>query len=367
MAQLKRYNGTSWETIGGSKAPKNTHTQTTTDTYSCDYINNNTPTKIYQCNGYTLLDYQDLLDIIQKMYDDYTNNINSVVYISEAPEDERKGFYRIYEPSSGVYRLQQVYYGKIDKSSYNGESSLIGKFYFLRLSVSGGVVSITDFSDYDETTIDKYLSTTTNYGTTTYSPQYDGSPATKKYVDDSIVQSDWNQATTTAKDYIKNKPGIKSMSSKTHSDYNNNQNYLTTLSCFTWWNGAYNSSNSSNLTYAHQGTIQCKPTSLYDNGTGVTGNVPLSQTAANFSCLEIFFYATIGGKKIYNSTRVYSPNEKKVSLITANAQNNAMALSISLKTISGTTMTNDYNGTYMSFGAPGGTNEVYVYKVWGWK
>lgn len=39
MAQLKRYNGTSWETIGGSIAPKNTHTVSTTDTYSCDYVN----------------------------------------------------------------------------------------------------------------------------------------------------------------------------------------------------------------------------------------------------------------------------------------------------------------------------------------
>ena len=39
MAQLKRYNGTSWETIGGSIAPKNTHTSSTTDTYSCDYVN----------------------------------------------------------------------------------------------------------------------------------------------------------------------------------------------------------------------------------------------------------------------------------------------------------------------------------------
>lgn len=40
MSTLKRYNGTSWETVGGSIAPKNTHTESTTDTYSCNYVNN---------------------------------------------------------------------------------------------------------------------------------------------------------------------------------------------------------------------------------------------------------------------------------------------------------------------------------------
>ena len=40
MSTLKRYNGTSWETIGGNIAPKTTKTTSTTDTYSCDYVNN---------------------------------------------------------------------------------------------------------------------------------------------------------------------------------------------------------------------------------------------------------------------------------------------------------------------------------------
>lgn len=39
MAQLKRYNGSSWENVGGSIAPKTTQTNSDTDTYSCNYIN----------------------------------------------------------------------------------------------------------------------------------------------------------------------------------------------------------------------------------------------------------------------------------------------------------------------------------------
>lgn len=40
--------------------------------------------------------------------------------------------------------------------------------------------------------------------------------------------------------------------SKTHTNYNTEQDRLPTLSFLSCWNGAYNSSNSSNLTYAHQ-------------------------------------------------------------------------------------------------------------------
>lgn len=41
MAQLKRYNGTSWENVGGSVAPKTSQTTSDTDTYSCNYVDNN--------------------------------------------------------------------------------------------------------------------------------------------------------------------------------------------------------------------------------------------------------------------------------------------------------------------------------------
>ena len=39
MSQLKRYNGSSWEVVGGNVAPKTTTTTSNTDTYSCNYVN----------------------------------------------------------------------------------------------------------------------------------------------------------------------------------------------------------------------------------------------------------------------------------------------------------------------------------------
>lgn len=39
MSQLKRYNGSSWEVVGGNVLPKTTTTSSNTDTYSCNYVN----------------------------------------------------------------------------------------------------------------------------------------------------------------------------------------------------------------------------------------------------------------------------------------------------------------------------------------
>ena len=44
----------------------------------------------------------------------------------------------------------------------------------------------------------------------------------------------------------------KSLTSKSHSNYGTNNGYLPDMSFIAYWNGAYNSSNASNLTYAHQ-------------------------------------------------------------------------------------------------------------------
>ena len=133
------------------------------------------------------------------------------------------------------------------------------------------------------------------------------------------------------------------------------------------WNGAYDNSNNSNLKYGYQVEIQCKPKNLYNNSTGTTGTVNLSETSANFNYLEIFYYAIIGGTKYCNSMKVYSPNGKNIALMSANAVSTAMAIAINTRAISGTSITSTYNGTYSSFGAPGGTNEVYVYRVDGYK
>lgn len=50
-------------------------------------------------------------------------------------------------------------------------------------------------------------------------------------------------------------PGVKSATAVTHTDYNNNQGYIPAMSFLSFWNGAYNSSNNSNLKYLANGCI----------------------------------------------------------------------------------------------------------------
>lgn len=159
--------------------------------------------------------------------------------------------------------------------------------------------------------------------------------------------------------------------SKQHTNYNTNQEYLVTLSVLSWWNGAYSSGNNSNLTYCHQGTIQAKPISLYDNSSGSNGSITLSQSAANFTFLEIYCKTNDGQ---YTSTRVYSPNGKNVNIIGAYPFSaNYSYIKPKTVSISGTSISN-YNTQYGQIwvntsgsALASNSNNIYITKVWGYK
>ena len=161
----------------------------------------------------------------------------------------------------------------------------------------------------------------------------------------------------------------KSLSSKSHSGWGTNNEYVPDMSFIAYWNGAHNSSNSSNLTYAHEGTIQCKPTNLYNNTSGTTGTVNLSETAANFNYLEIYF-RTNDTTNYVSGTKVYSPNGKIVPLNYVLASD-AIYNKYVLVTISAKTITPS-NGRQYYF-TDGGTphiqtgNYVYIVRVDGYK
>lgn len=164
----------------------------------------------------------------------------------------------------------------------------------------------------------------------------------------------------------------KSLSSKSHSNYGTNNGYIPDMSFIAYWNGAYSSSNASNLTYAHQGIIQCKPISLYDNSTGTKGTVTLSQTAANFTYLEIF-YKISQSETSYKSATIYSPNGKYVNLeAVLRASNQTVNYIFStIYSISGTTMTVKWSGrSYFyndSTNSIATDNGINIVKVVGWK
>lgn len=68
------------------------------------------------------------------------------------------------------------------------------------------------------------------------------------------VNSDWNS--TSGVSQILNRPGIKNATAATHTDYNNNQDYLPNMRFLSFWNGAYNSSGNSNLTYLANNAVK---------------------------------------------------------------------------------------------------------------
>ena len=84
------------------------------------------------------------------------------------------------------------------------------------------------------------------------------------------------------------------------------------------------------------------PVVLYNNTSGTTGNVTLSQSAANFSYLEIFYqYGGTDTYANYDSTKIFSPNNKQVNLtvVMAGSAGTNIQFKTSIYKISGTNMT----------------------------
>ena len=167
----------------------------------------------------------------------------------------------------------------------------------------------------------------------------------------------------------------KSLTGKSHSNYGTNNGYIPDMSFIAFWNGAYNSSNNSNLTYAHQGTIQCKPTNLYNNTSGSTGTITMSQSVANFSYIEIYYKND--DNRFGGPLKVYSPNGRTISIISTSMDSDggAAGTKINFKvkdmTISGTTITKVFIGLYQPNGQvlSGGdsVNTIAIYRIDGYK
>lgn len=159
----------------------------------------------------------------------------------------------------------------------------------------------------------------------------------------------------------------KSLSSKSHSNWGTNNDYYPDMSFMAYWNGAYNSGNNSNLTYCSQGEIQAKPISLYNNSSGTTGTVTLSQSVANFTYIEVYY------KDDWNysgMTKVYSANGK-TALLTATriASNNSAFIKSRNVKLNGTQITTEYNGNWSSWDNSTSDTKTYIsiYKVNGYK
>ena len=120
--------------------------------------------------------------------------------------------------------------------------------------------------------------------------------------------------------------------------------------------------------------VATTPVVLYNNSNGTQGTITLSQSAANFVILEIFYGRTSGGLK---STRVYSPNNKYASLSyewfdKSNSSNVGHITAKKEVKISGTRITNSYIRRiyfYPNYTKPleDGNDNVSIFTVIGYK
>ena len=112
-------------------------------------------------------------------------------------------------------------------------------------------------------------------------------------------------------------------------------------------------------------------TSLYNNTSGTTGTVTLSETAANFTYLEIFYGK---GAEYLNSMKIYSPNDKRAALSISYynngsilTQTNTKQISISGTSITGVSGQSGWMNVISNSASTGSGNEMMIFRVIGWK
>ena len=109
--------------------------------------------------------------------------------------------------------------------------------------------------------------------------------------------------------------------------------------------------------------------SLYYNATGTTGSITLNETAANFSCIEIYYYKANCG---YSSVKIYSPNGKDVNLMLNQLsektifQNLSKRIKISGTSITVDTNTSGYGNVSISKIEVNTENNIYIFSVIGY-
>ena len=111
---------------------------------------------------------------------------------------------------------------------------------------------------------------------------------------------------------------------------------------------------------------------LYNDNTGTTGDVLLSETSANFEYIEIFYRTN---DQDYGSTKVYQPNGKKVSLSTAvhAIGTGELVYKVSIKEFDGVNLTKVTDGAGDEYGEASSAstnishqNNVYITRVVGY-
>ena len=136
------------------------------------------------------------------------------------------------------------------------------------------------------------------------------------------------------------------------------------------WCHIYNSANIpfyfNRIVYANNGHRLIGYKEIYSNNTGVTGTITLSESAANFNMLEIFYH---GDTDTYSSLRIWSPNGRRVALDLSYINPDNHWIQGVNKSISGKNITTiNASETKISVSPPGVAKKDYIKitKVLGW-
>ena len=129
-------------------------------------------------------------------------------------------------------------------------------------------------------------------------------------------------------------------------------------------------SNSQTDTYSCdyiEDNFELKGTVLYNNPNGSSDNITLSDSASNYSCIEIFYE----GAYNYNSARIFNPNGKSAYLFAGWFNNNSSGnIKIANVNISGTSITK-INYTALNYSSQNAyateENAILIRKVVGYK
>lgn len=126
-----------------------------------------------------------------------------------------------------------------------------------------------------------------------------------------------------------------------------------------------NATNLNQLQTNVENSINNLGTVLYSNSNGTTGNVTLNDSTSNYSYLEVYYHKS----NCYNSTKIANPNGKVFQAVITNLyQSNAFQNVMARYSISGTTITKQYEGYNSNDTITITTsNEINITKVVGYK
>ena len=110
-----------------------------------------------------------------------------------------------------------------------------------------------------------------------------------------------------------------------------------------------------------------EPVVLYDNATGTTGNVTLSDSVANFQYIEVYFY---NNDNFYCFNKFYNPNGKKICLISTQLDGTTNRIKSGVYTVSNNIITVNYGCDWnlnANAGTTGSARVIYITRVVGYK